>query len=110
MRRSLFLILLVLAIPMMVEADLLTELETVLTELETGYLELDQGLTLLNGGLLILRQELTTSQEELQGLEQSFKDYEKEAETRITKLERDNSFLKVGIVVIAAGLVVSLIF
>ena len=110
MRRSLFLILLVLAIPMMVEADLLTELETVLVELETGYQELEQGLTLLNGGLLILRQELTTSQEALTGLEQSFKDYETKAEDRIARVERTNLFLKIGLGILGAGLIVSLIF
>jgi hypothetical protein len=46
----------------------------------------------------------------LQGLEQSFKDYEKKAEDRITKLERGNLFLKIGLGILGAGLIVSLIF
>ena len=110
MQRSVFLILLVLALPVMAEADMLTELETVLAELETGYQELEQGLTLLNGGILILRQELTTSQTALTNLEQSFSDYEKKAEARIARMERTNLFLSIGIGVVTVGLIASLIF
>ena len=94
MRKSLFLVCLLVALPAIgqtIDGSILTELEAILTELETGYQELQMAQDSLTQGL-------TISQTALTDLEASFKNYEKTVKTQIKVLERTNLFLKIGLI------------
>lgn len=100
MRKGFFLLCLLVALPAIgqtIDESVLTELESILTELETGYQQLQTAQSSLTQGL-------TISQTALADLEASFKDYEKTVENQIAKLERTNSFLKIGLVSVGVAL------